>query len=140
MASRNQGQESIGEIVGVVVRVVANVVDLVEDENGPLGIRLQGRPESSEDAVEALVGLLVLAGHLEEDFVGGAEPRPTPQEVDVLDSQGVLPGGEFRTEMACRHRLACSGRAVDQEGGREIPLVDAVEQARQLAFLLFGGR
>lgn len=129
-------QQAIEKFVRVVVRILPDLVDLVENEDRPLGIVRERLPDRGEDTVQPDGGAGFLAGHLEEDLVRGTEDRPTLFQVHVFDRNIVGPRGELRTDPACRHRLAGPGRAVDGDGRREIALMNSVQDARKVPFLL----
>ena len=44
-------KQAIEEVAGIVVRVVLEVIDLVEDQHGPLGIALEALPDRLEHAI-----------------------------------------------------------------------------------------
>lgn len=54
-------QQPGDEVVGVAVRIVLDVIDLIENAHRPLGIGLQSRPVPLEDPVQSFVGTQFLA-------------------------------------------------------------------------------
>ena len=128
-------QQPIKELQEIVVRVVADVIDLVEQEDGPLGVGLERRPDPVEDTVESLVSAFLRTGEFEPNLGSGAEQRPALLQIHVLNGECVVALRELVAHAPGCERLPGARRAVDRDGRREIPLINAVEDGGELAFL-----
>lgn len=128
-------EEAVEEIAGVIVRVVAEVVDFVEDEDCPFGVVFERAPDPREHAIDALVRTEFRTGEFGVDFVGCREQRATFFEVHVFDGEFGGSVGELSTDTAGGDCFARTGWAINRNRWWEVVVVDAVEDACEGAFL-----